>query len=73
MNCNVIKLTKLVVGIVGADMIAATEQPFHYERSSHGIENSKVLWYSVVLETIYLFLSTIQKFIKYLTLFDITN
>lgn len=36
-------LTKLEVGVVGADVVAGAEQPLHHQRRAHGVEQPKVL------------------------------
>lgn len=36
------RLTKLEVGVVGADMIASTEQPLHHQGGAHGVEQAEV-------------------------------
>lgn len=36
-------LTELEVGVVGADVVAGTEQPLHHQRRAHGIEEPEVL------------------------------
>lgn len=43
-------LTKLEVGVVGADMVASTEDTFHDQSYAHGIEKAKVLGDPIVLE-----------------------
>lgn len=43
-------LTKLEVGVVGADMVAGTEQALHHQSSSHGIKQAEVLWDATFLE-----------------------
>lgn len=37
-------LTELEVGVVGADMVAGTEQAFHHQSSSHRIKQTEMLW-----------------------------
>lgn len=37
-------LTKLKVGVVGTDVVAGTEQALHHQSSSHGVEETEVLW-----------------------------
>lgn len=36
-------LTELEVGVVGADVVAGTEQPLHHQRRAHGVEQPEVL------------------------------
>jgi hypothetical protein len=43
------KLTKLEIGMIRAYMVATTEHTLHHECSTHGIEQSIVLWNPVVL------------------------
>lgn len=35
-------LTKLEIGIVGADVIASAKEPLHHQGRAHGIEEAKV-------------------------------
>ena len=35
--------TELEVGVVGADVVAGAEQPLHHKRRAHGVEQTKVL------------------------------
>lgn len=43
-------LTKLEVGVVGTDVVAGTQQALHHQSSSHGIEQTKVLWDATFLD-----------------------
>jgi len=43
-------LTKLEVGVVGADVVAGTEQPLHHQRRAHGIEEPEVLGDATLLQ-----------------------
>lgn len=43
-------LTKLEIGVVGADVVAGAEQPFHHQGRSHGIEQAEVFGDPTFLE-----------------------
>lgn len=43
-------LTKLEVGVVGTDVVTGTQQALHHQSSSHGIEQTKVLWDATFLD-----------------------
>lgn len=43
-------LTELEVGVVGADVVAGTEQPLHHQRRAHGIEEPEVLGDATLLQ-----------------------
>lgn len=42
-------LTELEVGVVGADVVAGTEQALHHQSGSHGVKETKVLWDATLL------------------------
>lgn len=43
-------LTKLEVGVVGADVVAGAEQTLHHQGRAHGIVHTKVLWDATLLQ-----------------------
>lgn len=43
-------LTELEVGVVGADVVAGTEQPLHHEGGAHGVEEPEVLGDATLLQ-----------------------
>lgn len=44
------QLTKLEIGVIGADVITGTEHPFHHQSNAHSIKETKMLWDPIVLE-----------------------
>lgn len=46
----ILLLTKLEVGVIGANVITSTEDPFHNQSNTHGIEEAKMLGDPIVLK-----------------------
>lgn len=45
-----IQLTKLEIGVIGADMVTGTEHPFHHQSDTHSVKETKMLWDPIVLK-----------------------
>jgi hypothetical protein len=46
-----ISLTELEVGVVGANVVAGTQQSLHHQSCAHGVKQPKVLRDATLLET----------------------
>ena len=49
LTCNSLRLTKLEVGIAGADVVEGAHEAFKDKSNTHGIVDTKELWNSVSL------------------------
>lgn len=45
-----IAVTKLEVGVIGADVVTSAEHPFHHQCDAHGIEETEVFGNPILLQ-----------------------